>query len=447
MSPRHVALWLAALAAVTGLPAPVAAQPTVTDPNVTIAPYASGLSAPTQIRFLGANDLFVTEKNTGRVQRVQNGVTTTALDLNVANDSERGLLGIALSPNFATNNQVYLYYSATSGADGGAWTDNRLQRYLWNGTSLAPDATFAPVIISSAADGQANGPNHDGGPITFGPDGKLYGIVGDLNRNALEQNNQSQATVSSRVGGIYRLNADGSIPSDNPFVGASTNPAVQKWYAYGVRNSYGLTFDPATGNLWQTENGPTNYDEINRVPRGFNSGWNKLMGPAARQSQGPFTTADLVSLPGSVYRDPDFSFLTPPALTGISFLTNSSLAAAGYGDAVLVGSNNFGELYLFRLDAARDTLVMTGAGLADRVADSTAERNLVRFGQGFSAITDIQVGPDGGVYVTDIGTGTIYRLTAVPEPGTLALGLAAAAGLALVRRRRRPGDVAEQLRG
>ena len=116
------------------------------------------------------------------------------------------------------------------------------------------------------------GPNHNGGPIAFGPDGKLYGITGDLNRNEAEQNYQAQANNSSQVGGIYRLNDDGTVPGDNPFSGHS-NADFHRWFAYGIRNSFGLTFDPATGNLWDTENGPGSYDEVNLVAPGFNSGW------------------------------------------------------------------------------------------------------------------------------------------------------------------------------
>ena len=121
------------------------------------------LDLPTQIRFIGPNDFLVTEKNTGRVRRVQNGVVspTIALDLNVANDSERGLLGLELDPNFPTNRFVYLYYSATTGGDGGAWLDNRLSRFTWNGSTLGSEVVL--MTFGSAADGEATGPNHDAG--------------------------------------------------------------------------------------------------------------------------------------------------------------------------------------------------------------------------------------------------------------------------------------------
>ncbi|MGI8601646.1 MAG: PQQ-dependent sugar dehydrogenase [Verrucomicrobiales bacterium] len=417
---------LSAALAALGFAAGVSAQ-TVTDGTLNVSPYASGFSSPTQIRFLGPGDLFVTEKNTGRVQHVVGGsiLPTPALDLSVANDSERGLLGITLNPNFATNNLVYIYYSATTGADGGAWLENRLSQFVWNGSTLGSETVLQRFGTSS--DGLASGPNHDGGPIVFGPDGMLYGITGDLNRDRAEQNNQLQSALSAAVGGVYRLNADGTVPLDNPFTGEA-NTDFDRWYAYGVRNSYGLAFDPLNGNLWDTENGPGDYDEINLVNRGFNSGWNEIMGPDSRDPQG---VGNLVALSGSAYSDPEFSFFSPVAVTGLDFLANSVLDA-NYRDALLVGDANNGNLYLYRLNAARDGFVL-GGGLADLVADTTTERNLVRFGQDFGAVTDIQVGPDGAVYVTSLGDGIIYRI--VPEPSSLC-GLAMGAALLALRRRR-----------
>jgi glucose/arabinose dehydrogenase len=418
-------VWLAWIA--LSLAAQVDAQ-TVDDPQLSVTAVVpdGSLEVPTQIRFIGPNDFLVTEKDTGRVRRVQNGVVspTIALDLAVANDSERGLLGIALDPGFATNRFVYLYYSNSSGGDGGAWVDNRLTRYTWNGSTL--QSPFLLMTFGSAADGEASGPNHNAGPILFGPDGLLYGTTGDLNRDFAEQNNQSQAGVSALVGGIYRLNSNGTIPSSNPFT-SNSNSDFHPWYAYGVRNTFGIAFDPLTGALWDTENGPGAYDEINRIAAGTNSGWEVLMGPDARSSQG---VGDLVQLPGSAYSDPEFSFFNPVAVTGLAFLANTSLDA-DYRDALLVGDNNNGNLYLFRLNAARTGFVLSG-GLTDLVADNVSERDAVQFGSNFGSVTDIQPGPDGGIYVTSIGRGTVYRI--MPEPSGSAMLLVGALAVGCARR-------------
>jgi glucose/arabinose dehydrogenase len=422
--PLLLLVWAAALPG-----APAAAQ-TVNDPDVTVTAVLpnGSLALPTQIRFIGPNDFLVTEKDTGRVRRVQNGAVsgTNVLDLNVSTENERGLVGMELHPSFPSTPFVYLYYSATTGADGGAWLDNRLSRFTWNGSTLGSEVVL--MTFGSAADGGAQGPNHDAGPMLFGPDNLLYGTTGDLNRDFAEQNNQSQAGVSALVGGIYRLNADGSIPPGNPWT-SHPNSDFHPWIAYGVRNTYGIAFDPLTGNLWDTENGPGSYDEINRITVGMNSGWNEIMGPDDRDPQG---VGNLVQLPGSSYSDPEFSWFATVAPTGLVFLANSQFDA-GYRDALLVGDNNNGFLYLFRLNASRTGFAL-GGDLADLVADSVSERDQVRFGQNFGSVTDLQVGPDGAVYVTAIGRGTVYRL---PEPSFAAMVLAGALGVAVAARARR----------
>jgi len=409
------------------LPASSLRAQSLNDPNLIITEVpAPALNLPTGMRFLDSDSIFVIEKNSGQVKLIENGLASVVLDLDVNTQSERGLLGIELHPNFATNGWTYLYYSAQT---SGSWTKNQLSRFTWNGTSLTNEEQLLSFDFDAA---QANGPNHDGGPLTFGPDGKLYGITGDLNRNRAEQNNQGLSSVSSDVGGIFRLNDDGSIPTDNPFVGVG-DPAFDRWFAYGIRNSFGMTFDPATGNLWQTENGPQSYDEINLVAPGFNSGWSQLMGPDSRDAQNAAT--DLVVLPGSAYSDPEFSWASPIAVTSLSFLTGSNWGPL-YDDAVLVGANNTDDLYLFRLNDARDGFDLDGA-LDDLVADSIAERNSLRFGEDFGVVTDVQVGPDGNVYVLSLSEGTIFQIASVPEPSTLALAGFSALALPLLIRRYR----------
>lgn len=421
-----------ALSAMLLTPTVTTAQPTVTDPNIIISEHVTGLSLPTGLRFINnnANELFIIEKDSGRVRRSLNGTLTTALDLNVATESERGLLGIELDPSFTTNGFVYLYYSLSNTGDSaspGAWVENRLSRFTYNpGTgTINPLSELRLAQFGTSTDGQNRGPNHDGGPLRVGPDGKLFGITGDLNRNGIEQNNQS-TTTSATVGGVYRLNFDGTVPADNPFTSQS-NTNLHRWYAIGVRNSFGIAFDPVTGALWDTENGPNTYDEINRVDRGFNSGWLDIMGPDSRDPQG---IADLVNI--GTYSDPEFSFLSPVGITGIEFLHGSALGPS-YNDAVIVSDNNNGNLYLFRLNANRDGFVLTG-NLTDLVADNLTERNSVRFGRDFGALTELFIGPDNALYATGLGEGVIYRLALIPEPGTLLI-TAALGGLCLLRRR------------
>lgn len=337
-------------------------------------------------------------------------LSRTALDLNVNSNSERGLLGIALDPNFATNGFTYLYYSLSTGAADSAvqaeWSGNRLSRFTFNfTTSQLGSETILQSFPSDAA--QANGPNHDGGPLMFGPDNKLYGITGDLNRSRLEQNQGTTATASSSVGGLFRLETTGAPAAGNPFI-SNPSTAIQRWYAYGIRNSFGLAVDPVTGAIWDTENGPESYDEINRVAAGFNSGWSDIMGPDGRDPQG---LSDLVMLPGAHYSDPEFSILAPLGITDLEFLADFTFDA-NYENAVIFGGSNgtnAGRLHMLRLNEARDGFALAG-GLADLVADNAAERDALLFGSGFGATTDIQVGPDHAVYVLSLSNGTLYRI-------------------------------------
>lgn len=388
---------------------------------------SSGLSFPIAIAFLDPSDptrFFVIEKSSGRVKLVQDGVVvSTVLDLPVNSASERGLLGIALHPDFATNGYVYLYYTRSStGSDtstSSAWVDNRVERYTWNGSALVSPT----LIVSFPRDTtQNNGPNHDGGVILFGSDGKLYGVTGDLNRGffsnpRIEQN--TSTTVVAGVGGIFRLNPDGSTPPDNPFV-SHADPRIQRLWAYGIRNSFGLDFDRLTARLWLTENGPNVYDEINLVERGFNSGWLKIMGPDSRNAtysengNQAYDASDLVYLPNAYYADPIFSWLQPIGVTSIAFV-RSARFDTGVRDEAIVGESNNGRLYRFNMNTMRDDFLLTGA-LGDRVADTTSERNLSTFGTSWGVVTDLRIGPDGYLYVVSLYANRVYRIRPVNPP-------------------------------
>jgi len=125
---------------------------------------------------------------------------------------------------------------------------------------------------------------------------------------------------------ILKFNAtDGTRAPDNPFSNVTqygSTSQIEKYYAYGIRNSFGLAIDPINGTLWETENGDEDYDEINVVKSGFNSGWEQLMGP---MSESDIDITDLVSIPGSHYSDPILSFAPSLGLTDIEFLNSSML--------------------------------------------------------------------------------------------------------------------------
>ena len=225
-----------------GLAAQASAQapePTVKDPSLEVRAVVSGLESPIGVAFLGKDDFLVLEKATGRVKRVQDGaVRSTVLDLPVNSASERGLLSIALHPDFRHNGWVYLFWSESlSGADSTDLADvplraNRIDRFTWNGSTLTFDKTIRRFRAFQADEGQALRANHNGGVIRFGPDRKLYVIVGDTGRRGQMQNlidgPFGEGIDDDQFGGpdpdnnhltgvILRLNDDGTAPRDNPF--------------------------------------------------------------------------------------------------------------------------------------------------------------------------------------------------------------------------------------
>ena len=379
---------------------PALAQ-TLNNPKLHVREVTSGLSQPTAMAFIGPGDILVLQKGDGRVRRVINGMLQPGHVLDVAVDSasERGLLGIAIHPGFPSTPFVYLYYtqSNTAGDSSGSPLANRVYRYTWNGSALVSPSLILDLPVTP-------GPNHNGGTITFGPDGKLYIVIGDLNRDGQLQN-FSTGPAPDNTGVIFRVNDDGSTPNDNPFFAQGGNLA--KYYAYGVRNSFGLAFDPITGELWDTENGLDTYDEINLVLPGFNSGWEQLMGPDSRDPQG---LGNLVFFPGSHYADPKFSWFNTVGPTALVFL-NSTRLGVEYGNDLFVGDIKNGNLYRFRVNAARNGLDFTSPGLSDLVADSNAEFQEVLLGTGFGGITDLKVGPDGLLYVLSFGLGKIFVIS------------------------------------
>jgi glucose/arabinose dehydrogenase len=383
---------------------------TVADSTLEVTTWATGLMAPTSFAILTAGpgvQMLVCEKATGRVIHVHNGVIQgTALDVAVNYLSERGLLGIALHPNFPVNGFVYVYYTPSSTASdtqvSGSLLEHRVERYTWNGATLGG---MQPILTLPSW----GGPNHDGGVLEFGPDGMLYGVIGDLNRDG-QLENYPAGPLPDSTAIIFRVEPDGSPPGDNPFVALGARMEIV--YAYGVRNSFGLDFDPVSGDLWDTENGPSSYDEINRVLPGFNSGWERIMGPDSRDPEG---VGDLWMAAGAAYSDPEFSWLSPVGVTAICFL--DGILGAAHEGTCLVGDNNTGTLYRFELDETRTSLVMPTPETQDLVADNNGERNTFRLGSGFGVMPGIELGPDG-VYVSSHLTGRIYRIAQVAPTDT-----------------------------
>ena len=451
-----------------------AVEPTMVDPSLNVRTVFSGLDQPTTLAFLGNNDFLVLEKATGKIKRIVNGVLqSTVLDLPVNSASERGLLGIALHPQLASNGFVYLFWTESSTGSDTINVDeitllgNRVDRYIWNGTTLTFDRNLIRLRALQQDTGQPSRGNHDGGILRFGPDNKLYVLFGDTGRRGFLQNIVSGGPVpDDQFGGpepddahmtgiILRLNDDGTAPTDNPFFNASTGLTgeakanVKKIFAYGIRNGFGMAFDPVSGVLWTQENGDDAFDEMNRVPAGFNGGWIQIMGPLGRLNEfksiettygagnlqqnrwPPSNIADtpqlalsrLFMLPGAQYIDPEFSWKYAVAPSTLGFVNGPGLGPQ-YQSDMFVGASRTtllnGFLFRFDLTSDRQHFTFTDPRLADLVADNTdkfdlAESESLVVGRDFGVTTDIQTAPNGNLFVLSLSNGAVYEISARPR--------------------------------
>ena len=364
--------------------------PSIMDPGLRVEKVIQGLTLPTSMVFLDHDDILIVQKNDGRVRLVSNGVLQPIpiLDVEVESQRERGLLGVAAASASGSTETVFLYFTEEDGDD----IRNRVYRYDWNETGNMSGETLVLDLPGEP------GPNHDGGKITIGPDGMLYAVIGDLNRNGMLQN-YKDGPEPDDTSVILRVDHDGNA------VSGALPGDLAKYYAYGIRNSFGMDFDPLTGTLWDTENGPEDYDEINVVEPGFNSGWEQVMGPIERTDR---TVDDLVQLDGSHYADPVFSWRQGQGVTDIEFLHSTRLGDK-YTNNIFVGDINRGNLYFFTVNDDRTGLEFGDQALQDLVADNQQELSAVTIGSGFGGITDIETEADGYLYILTFG-GDLYRV-------------------------------------
>ena len=496
----------AVLAATTALfvgawAAPAGAQPSLVDPNLGVRTVASGLVTPSTMAFIGPNDFLVLEKNTGAVKRVTNGVVQGTVSRPLGQLRLRARTARdRLHPGFPMNPGVYLYWTCRSTADldadlfrpeESACSDDPAAMFGQPDTTICSasrcsgtgsTASGGPValvyeqnvkrLLAFQNDGAPDPPgqgdsaqpprgNHDGGPIAFGPDGKLYVAIGDLGRRGQMQNltmGPTPPTPDDQFGGpapdpahlsgvILRLNDNGTTPADNPFL--TSGSAVGDVFAR-ARNTFGIAFDPVSGALWDQQNADDAFDEMNLVERGMNGGWVQIMGPVGRiqqfkqiettlppsgglpgatlqQIRWPATNiADspqgalsrLHVLPGSHYSDPEFSwrFATPPA--GIGFLSSRALGPqyqndlfAGAATPLTMG----GYLFRFNLTGNRRKIAVDDPRLDDRVADNNAKHDITEsesllFGTDFGVGTDVETGPNGNLFVVSLTQGAVYEI-------------------------------------
>jgi aldose sugar dehydrogenase len=419
----------------------------LTDPNLRLEVVAQGLGPSTAMAFLGnsSNDILVTEQHTGEVRRIIDGriQQEPLIDVAVANGNGsdgRGLLGMAVIDAFdnqsaatsgnstevpATTTYVFLYFTESGGGEDGddnrgvVPAGNRLYRYELQVDDEGAKLVNPQLLLDLPA---RPGVRHNGGPILATYENfnnsktiSIYLMVGNIDYRGKQVMNREDGLPPDGTSGILRVDSEG-----NPFPDAilvdeedPDSSMLQYYYAYGIRSSFGIDFDPVTGNLWDTENGPEFGDEINLVEPGFNSGWAEVMGLAsAPENEGIDIEEDLVNFNGrGNYSDPEFIWQETVAPTAIKFFDSTKLGAE-YENDLFVGDFKSALLYHFDLNEDRTALALPGE-LADKVADSPDELESVIFGRELR-IADLKVGPDGYLYLLTL-TGTIYRVVPAEE--------------------------------
>src|SRR5215216_2176510 len=380
-------------------------HPSIKDPNLGVELVSSdGLELPTSMAFLGPDDILVLEKEKGTVQRIVNGklLPTPVLTVDVATEVERCMCGIAVSKSDSGTVYVFLYFTEADGSDSSEPIGNRLYRYEW-----VNDQLVNPILLLDLP--ATPGPRHNGGVVRIGPDNNVYVIIGDVDGHETLAQNQESGEEADGTSGILRITQDGK-PVESSILGDSY--PLNLYYAYGIRNSFGFDFDPVTGNIWDTENGPGEGDEINLVEPGFNSGWQEIQGMASNTDDGfnGFNLQeDIVDFEGKgKYSDPELVWMDTEGPTALTFL-NSDKLGMQYVNDMFVGDVHNGWIYHFDLNEDRTDLILEGQ-LADKIANTPEEMQETIFGEGFGGITDLEVGPDGYLYVVSIGQGAIYRI-------------------------------------
>jgi glucose/arabinose dehydrogenase len=327
---------------------------------------AGGLSRPTAMDFTPDGRLFVCLQG-GSLRVIKNGglLATPFLTRAVDSSGERGLLGVAFDPNFATNQFVYIYYTVP-----GSPAHNRVSRVTANG-----DVELAnSEIVLMDLDNLSGATNHNGGAIHFGPDGKLYIAVGD---NANAANAQ---TLGNRLGKVLRLNADGSIPADNPFFNSASGANRSIW-ALGLRNPFTFAFQPGMTRMLINDVGENAWEEINDGIAGSNYGWNICEG--------------LCSPPNPNFRDPIFQYAH-----GTSSTTGCAIVGGGfYNPATVQFPASFVGKYFFA-DLCSGWV---------RLFDPTT-RTASDFASGISQPVDLKVATDGSLYYLSIGSNAVFRI-------------------------------------
>ena len=434
--------------------------PIILDSDFKIEEYVTGLFVPVNMEFI-ENDLLVLEKNTGTVRHIKDNklLDSPILDVEVSNYGEHGLLGIT-----SVDNSVYLFFTEAY-HDGGRALENRVYKYTWNGNELVD-----PILLKKIPGFERE---YLGGELVSDLDGKVYAVTGENYKIGLLQNhpeNKSYRHFSSVASAdenarrtlshsFEHLLSCSKISfqhyTTNPFGWQSEQPDLTEnpfelnifnifgnldsclrqfsyenfsnghwkdtssiiqiepkgeYAAIGIRNSFGLAVDPQTGFMWDTENGPDVYDEINLIEKKFNSGWAIIQGPSNGKS-----LPEISEYSEYQYSEPEFSWEIPVGVTAIEFPNSNDFVK--YKDFLFVADTNNGIIYKFKLDESRTKFEFNSPYLQDNVlnmlknSSGNEPMDEIVFAKNLGLISDMKFGPDGALYVISLMEGKIYKIS------------------------------------
>ena len=434
--------------------------PIVLDPDFKIEDFTSGLFVPVNMEFVG-EDLLVLEKNSGTVRHIKDNVLldSPVLDVEVSNYGEHGLLGIT-----SVENNVFLFFTEAY-HDGGRALENRIYQYSWDGTNLVN-----PILLKTIPGFERE---YVGGEMVSDLSGNVFAVTGENYKIGLLQNTpqnesyrhfssvasteeKNKRTISHSFEHLlscskvsfqqYTTNPFGwqseqpdlseNPPETNLFnILGNLNSCLRQFYyenfsdghwedtsaiiqiqpegeyaAIGIRNSFGLAVDPQTGFMWDTENGPDVFDEINLIDEKFNSGWAKIQGPSNGKS-----LPVIPEYSEYIYSEPEFSWEIPIGVTAIEFPNSNDFEK--YGNFLFVADTNKGIIYKFKLDETRTKFIFESPHLQDLVLnmlpDSSGNEPMdeIIFAKNLGLISDMKFGPDGALYVISLMEGKIYKIS------------------------------------
>ena len=428
-----------------------------------IEKYVTDLNVPIAIDFIDS-DMFILQKNDGMIHLIQNGKLKEQpiLDLEVSNYGEQGLLGIT-----TVGNKIYLFFTEAF-HDGGLSHGNKIYEYTWDGEKIS-NKKLIKLLPGWTESYNGGAMAHDlknrifavsGSQFTFGAlqntpldeSARCFteGICDDKDKITFSDSIEKTLSCVNVSFRHYTTNPFGwqteqPERSDNPFetnpfnvvinlnsclqafifhnfsngdwrdigVVLQVKPPIDSYHAIGIRNSFGITSDPITGNLWMTDNGPDKFDEINLVEKKFNGGWAKIIGNINDAQLTPTSHYE-----DFVYSDPEFSWELPIGITALDF-ADSQLFTKHDG-WLFVTDSNHGNIYYFELNKERNGFEFESRHLKDLIVNIDPENthgnfhesmSEIMFGTNFGLVTDLKFGPDGALYVVSLLDGTIYRIS------------------------------------